>query len=166
MYTKMKTVQEHLLNTSKALKPTENAKINASVFIIARQFLQMEFVLPTEARYADEIQPIVHHSNVPHVSRLWELFDRIDASIFETAAQSLFYVAYGEEKRIGLESYDLPKSLVDPAKTEEEIENSLASLICAERVPDVDRAAEDLKIFLVAIIAECKGLCTVGCGEG
>ncbi|KRY70436.1 hypothetical protein T4A_1609 [Trichinella pseudospiralis] len=26
--------------------------------------------------------------------------------------------------------------------------------ICAERVPDVDRAAEDLKIFLVAIIAE------------
>ncbi|KRY86958.1 hypothetical protein T4D_8032 [Trichinella pseudospiralis] len=34
--------------------------------------------------------------------------------------------------------------------------------ICAERVPDVDRAAEDLKIFLVAIIAECKGLCTVG----
>ncbi|KRX93357.1 hypothetical protein T4E_6883 [Trichinella pseudospiralis] len=39
-------------------------------------------------------------------------------------------------------------------------------LICAERVPDVDRAAEDLKIFLVAIIAECKGLCTVGCGEG
>ncbi|KRZ35560.1 hypothetical protein T4C_13664 [Trichinella pseudospiralis] len=48
-------------------------------------------------------------------------------SIFETAAQSLFYVAYGEEKRIGLESYDLPKSLVDPAKTEEEIENSLAT---------------------------------------
>ncbi|KRZ35358.1 hypothetical protein T4C_1618 [Trichinella pseudospiralis] len=40
------------------------------------------------------------------------------------------------------------------------------SFICAERVPDVDRAAEDLKIFLVAIIAECKGLCTVGCGEG
>ncbi|KRY80129.1 hypothetical protein T4D_3949, partial [Trichinella pseudospiralis] len=67
MYTKMKTVQEHLLNTSKALKPTENAKINASAFIIARQFLQMEFVLPTEARYADEIQPIVHHSNVPHL---------------------------------------------------------------------------------------------------
>ncbi|KRZ00922.1 Histone acetyltransferase ESA1 [Trichinella pseudospiralis] len=27
----------------------------------------MEFVLPTEARYADEIQPIVHHSNVPHL---------------------------------------------------------------------------------------------------
>ncbi|KRY97404.1 hypothetical protein T4B_14585 [Trichinella pseudospiralis] len=44
-------------------------------------------------------------------------------------AQSLFYVAYGEEKRIGLESYDLPKSLVDPAKTEEEIENSLASIV-------------------------------------
>ncbi|KRY66651.1 hypothetical protein T4A_14060 [Trichinella pseudospiralis] len=104
-------------------------------------------------------------------------------------AQSLFYVAYGEEKRIGLESYDLPKSLVDPAKTEEEIENSLATFleeaneekmlnkdgqkyeknesnILKKRVPDVDRAAEDLKIFLVAIIAECKGLCTVGCGEG
>ncbi|KAL1286208.1 Protein SMAX1-LIKE [Trichinella pseudospiralis] len=93
---------------------------------------------------------------------LWQL----SASIPETAVQSLLCAAYGEEKRIGLESYDLPKSLVDPAKTEEEIENSLASFICAERVPDVDRAAEDLKIFLVAIIAECKGLCTVGCGEG
>ncbi|KRZ01258.1 hypothetical protein T4B_429 [Trichinella pseudospiralis] len=77
MYTKMKTVQEHLLDTSKALKPTENAKISASVFIIARQFLQMEFVLPTEARYADEIQFIVHHSDVPYVGRLWGLFDRI-----------------------------------------------------------------------------------------
>ncbi|KRZ08106.1 Histone acetyltransferase ESA1 [Trichinella pseudospiralis] len=160
----------------------------------------MEFVLPTEARYADEIQPIVHHSNVPHLGYIlsksengiitlerpfsveglaayrqyWlqsiveymaqkgtkRQFDITElpklsgiadvdiaatlftydmlrksmknigyASIFETAAQSLFYVAYGEEKRIGLESYDLPKSLVDPAKTEEEIENSLASIV-------------------------------------
>ncbi|KRX90548.1 hypothetical protein T4E_8102 [Trichinella pseudospiralis] len=45
MCTKMKTVQEHFLNISKALKPTENAKINACVFIIARQFLQIEYLL-------------------------------------------------------------------------------------------------------------------------
>ncbi|KRY64907.1 hypothetical protein T4A_4287 [Trichinella pseudospiralis] len=51
------------------------------------------------------------------------------ASIPETAVQSLLCAAHGEEKRIGLESYDLPKSLVDPAKTEEEIENSLASIV-------------------------------------
>ncbi|KRY62018.1 hypothetical protein T4A_7772, partial [Trichinella pseudospiralis] len=53
---------------------------------------------------------------------LWQL----SASIPETAVQSLFCAAHSEEKRLGLDSYDLPKSLVDPAKTEEEIENSLA----------------------------------------
>ncbi|KRY96556.1 hypothetical protein T4B_4331, partial [Trichinella pseudospiralis] len=40
-----------------------------------------------------------------------------------------YWIVISEEKRIGLESYDLPKSLVDPAKTEEEIENSLASIL-------------------------------------
>ncbi|KRY80428.1 hypothetical protein T4D_12266 [Trichinella pseudospiralis] len=45
MWTKMKTVQEHFLNTLKALKPTENVIINACVFIIARQFLEIEYLL-------------------------------------------------------------------------------------------------------------------------
>ncbi|KRY99507.1 hypothetical protein T4C_2584 [Trichinella pseudospiralis] len=45
------------------------------------------------------------------------------------SVQSLFCAAHSEEKRLGLDSYDLPKSLVDPAKTEEEIENSLASIV-------------------------------------
>ncbi|KRY22885.1 hypothetical protein T12_11692 [Trichinella patagoniensis] len=36
-------------------------------------------------------------------------------------------VTFGEEPRIGLESYVLPKSLVDAAKTEEEIEEFLTS---------------------------------------
>ncbi|KRX91670.1 hypothetical protein T4E_3042, partial [Trichinella pseudospiralis] len=40
MCTKTKTVREHFLNTSKALKPTENGKIIACDFIIARQFQQ------------------------------------------------------------------------------------------------------------------------------
>ncbi|KRX21973.1 Thyroid adenoma-associated -like protein [Trichinella nelsoni] len=41
--------------------------------------------------------------------------------------QSPFKVTFGEEPRIGLESYVLPKSLVDAAKTEEEIEEFLTS---------------------------------------
>ncbi|KRY97074.1 hypothetical protein T4C_5046, partial [Trichinella pseudospiralis] len=38
---------------------------------------------------------------------LWQL----SASIPETAVQSLLCAAHGEEKRLELESYDLPKSL-------------------------------------------------------
>ncbi|KRZ10745.1 hypothetical protein T4C_9564 [Trichinella pseudospiralis] len=45
MCTKMKTVQEHFLNTLKALKPTENAEINACVFIITHQFLKIRYLL-------------------------------------------------------------------------------------------------------------------------
>ncbi|KRY46824.1 KRAB-A domain-containing protein 2 [Trichinella britovi] len=47
--------------------------------------------------------------------------------IHETTGQSPFKVTFGEEPRIGLESYVLPKSLVDAAKTEEEIEEFLTS---------------------------------------
>ncbi|KRX78242.1 KRAB-A domain-containing protein 2 [Trichinella sp. T6] len=46
---------------------------------------------------------------------------QINVSIHETTGQSPFKVTFGEEPRIGLESYVLPKSLVDVAKTEEEI---------------------------------------------
>ncbi|KRY51575.1 hypothetical protein T03_10435, partial [Trichinella britovi] len=48
-------------------------------------------------------------------------------NIHETTGQSPFKVTFGEEPRIGLESYVLPKSLVDAAKTEEEIEEFLTS---------------------------------------
>ncbi|KRZ01331.1 hypothetical protein T4C_11816, partial [Trichinella pseudospiralis] len=34
--------------------------------------------ISTEARYADEIQFIVHHSDIPYVGRPWGLFDRIE----------------------------------------------------------------------------------------
>ncbi|KRZ75020.1 hypothetical protein T10_12407 [Trichinella papuae] len=47
--------------------------------------------------------------------------------VHETTEQSPFRVIFGEEPRIGLESYVLPKSLVDAAKTEEEIEEFLTS---------------------------------------
>ncbi|KRZ47913.1 KRAB-A domain-containing protein 2 [Trichinella nativa] len=52
---------------------------------------------------------------------------QINVSIHETTGQSPFKVTFGEEPRIGLESYVLPKSLVDAAKTEEEIEEFLTS---------------------------------------
>ncbi|KRX38101.1 hypothetical protein T05_16043 [Trichinella murrelli] len=52
---------------------------------------------------------------------------QINVSIHETTGQSPFKVTFGEEPRIGLESYLLPKSLVDAAKTEEEIEEFLTS---------------------------------------
>ncbi|KRY56767.1 KRAB-A domain-containing protein 2, partial [Trichinella britovi] len=52
---------------------------------------------------------------------------QINVSIHETTGQSPFKVTFGEEPRIGLESYLLPKSLVDAAKTEEEIEELLTS---------------------------------------
>ncbi|KRZ74726.1 KRAB-A domain-containing protein 2 [Trichinella papuae] len=44
---------------------------------------------------------------------------QINVSVHETTGQSPFKVTFGEEPRIGLESYVLPKSLVDAAKTEE-----------------------------------------------
>ncbi|KRY99950.1 hypothetical protein T4B_2816 [Trichinella pseudospiralis] len=34
--------------------------------------------ISTEARYADKIEFIVHHSEVPYVGRLWGPFDRIE----------------------------------------------------------------------------------------
>ncbi|KRZ82402.1 Retrovirus-related Pol polyprotein from transposon [Trichinella sp. T8] len=46
---------------------------------------------------------------------------QINVSIHETTGQSPFKVTFGEQPRIGLESYVLPKSLVAAAKTEEEI---------------------------------------------
>ncbi|KRZ59077.1 KRAB-A domain-containing protein 2 [Trichinella nativa] len=52
---------------------------------------------------------------------------QINVSVHETTGQSPFKVTFGEEPRIGLESYVLPKSLVDAAKTEEEIEEFLTS---------------------------------------
>ncbi|KRZ51589.1 KRAB-A domain-containing protein 2 [Trichinella nativa] len=52
---------------------------------------------------------------------------QINVSIHETTGQSPFKVTFGEEPRIGLESYVLPKSLVDAAKTEELIEEFLTS---------------------------------------
>ncbi|KRX74235.1 KRAB-A domain-containing protein 2 [Trichinella sp. T6] len=52
---------------------------------------------------------------------------QINVSVHETTGQSPFKVTFGEEPRIGLESYILPKSLVDAAKTEEEIEEFLTS---------------------------------------
>ncbi|KRY10164.1 KRAB-A domain-containing protein 2, partial [Trichinella patagoniensis] len=52
---------------------------------------------------------------------------QINVSIHETTGQSPFKVTFGEEPRIGLESYVLPKSLVAAAKTEEEIEEFLTS---------------------------------------
>ncbi|XP_003369092.1 KRAB-A domain-containing protein 2 [Trichinella spiralis] len=53
------------------------------------------------------------------------LMDR-KAVVHETTGQNPFKVTFGEEPRIGLESYVLPKSLVDAAKTEEEVEGFLA----------------------------------------
>ncbi|KRZ47643.1 KRAB-A domain-containing protein 2 [Trichinella nativa] len=52
---------------------------------------------------------------------------QINVSVHETTGQSPFKVTFGEEPRIGLESYILPKSLVDAAKTEELIEEFLTS---------------------------------------
>ncbi|XP_003369958.1 conserved hypothetical protein [Trichinella spiralis] len=151
----------------------------------------------------------------------------------ETTGQSPFKVTFGEKPRIGLESYVLPKLLVDAAKAEEETKGFLASQkeanekeslnriektneenesvdektflhrdqvfieareeaaagqsraaakmkrplakllkpLCIGqnttlRVPDVDHGPTDPKNFLVVIMAECKGLYTVGCREG
>ncbi|KRY57276.1 KRAB-A domain-containing protein 2 [Trichinella britovi] len=50
---------------------------------------------------------------------------QINVSIHKTTGQSPFKVKFGEEPRIGLEFYVLPKSLVAAAKTEEEIEEFL-----------------------------------------
>ncbi|KRX75023.1 KRAB-A domain-containing protein 2, partial [Trichinella sp. T6] len=52
---------------------------------------------------------------------------QINVSVHETTGQSPFKVTFGEEPRIGLESYILPKSLVDAAKTEELIEEFFTS---------------------------------------
>ncbi|XP_003367241.1 KRAB-A domain-containing protein 2 [Trichinella spiralis] len=52
---------------------------------------------------------------------------QINASIHETTGQSPFKVTFGEEPRIRLESYVLPKLLVDAVKAEEEIEEFLTS---------------------------------------
>ncbi|KRY09198.1 hypothetical protein T12_14312 [Trichinella patagoniensis] len=98
----------------------------------------------------------------------WQSTDRALDS-----GQSPFKVTFGEEPRIGLESYVLPKSLVAAAKTEEEIEEFLTSQEandeesqnCTLRVPDVDRGPADPKNFLVVVMAECEGLYTVGCRE-
>ncbi|KRY40775.1 hypothetical protein T01_5572 [Trichinella spiralis] len=101
----------------------------------------------------------------------WQIY----VSVHETTGQNPFKVTFGEEPRIGLESYVLPKSLVDAAKTEEEVEGFLAfheankkeSLNRDEKtVPDVDRGPADPKNFQVVIMAECEGLYTVGCREG
>ncbi|KRY81407.1 Histone acetyltransferase ESA1 [Trichinella pseudospiralis] len=186
----MKTVQEHFLNTSKALKPTENGKIIACVFIIARQFQQEGYgglliELSMRYLYADNeyislctlifefgyvLSRKEHRTCTPErpfsVERLaayqrywlqsiveymaqkgtkWQ-FDIIEllklsgisdvgiaAKLFTydmlANVHEEYWIVISEEKRIGLESYDLPKSLVDPAKTEEEIENSLASIL-------------------------------------
>ncbi|KRY95849.1 KRAB-A domain-containing protein 2, partial [Trichinella zimbabwensis] len=52
---------------------------------------------------------------------------QINVSVHETTGQSPFKVTFGEEPRIGLESYVLLKSLVEAAETEEEIEEFLTS---------------------------------------
>ncbi|KRX82843.1 KRAB-A domain-containing protein 2 [Trichinella sp. T6] len=52
---------------------------------------------------------------------------QINVSIHETTGQSPFKVKFGEETRIGLESYVLPKSLNAAAKAEEKIEEFLTS---------------------------------------
>ncbi|KRY56522.1 Phosphatidylinositol 4-kinase alpha [Trichinella britovi] len=100
---------------------------------------------------------------------------QINVSVHETTGQSPFKVTFGEEPRIGLESYVLPKSLVDAAKTEEEIEEFLTSHEANDedsqnytlRVPDVDHGPADPKIFLAIVMAECEGFYyTVGCREG
>ncbi|KRZ65334.1 KRAB-A domain-containing protein 2, partial [Trichinella papuae] len=52
---------------------------------------------------------------------------QINVSVHETTGHSPFKVTFGEEPRIGLESYVLPKSLVEAAETEEEIEEFLTS---------------------------------------
>ncbi|KRY98931.1 hypothetical protein T4B_14261, partial [Trichinella pseudospiralis] len=49
--------------------------------------------ISTEARYADEIQFIVHHSDVPYVGRLWGLFDRIELC---SIAERTSYMHAGE----------------------------------------------------------------------
>ncbi|KRZ13256.1 hypothetical protein T11_7317 [Trichinella zimbabwensis] len=101
---------------------------------------------------------------------------QINVSVHETTGQRPFKVTFGEEPPIGLESYILPKSLDDAAKTEESIERFLSSQEEAnkeeslkrheKKVPDVDRGLADLKNFLVVPMAECKGLYTVVCREG
>ncbi|KRZ72309.1 KRAB-A domain-containing protein 2 [Trichinella papuae] len=48
--------------------------------------------------------------------------------VYETTVQRPILVAYGEKRRIGLESYVLSKSLVEAAKPEEVIEEFLACL--------------------------------------
>ncbi|KRY44826.1 hypothetical protein T03_424 [Trichinella britovi] len=52
---------------------------------------------------------------------------QINVSIHETTGQSPFKVTFEEELRIGLDSYVLPKSLVDALKAEEKIEEFLTS---------------------------------------
>ncbi|KRX20983.1 hypothetical protein T07_10703 [Trichinella nelsoni] len=44
-------------------------------------------------------------------------------SVHETTGQSPFKVAFGEEPRIGLESYVLTKKLVDAAKQKKKLKN-------------------------------------------
>ncbi|KRZ66072.1 KRAB-A domain-containing protein 2 [Trichinella papuae] len=75
-------------------------------------------------------------------SKLLEIFLTFGApSILQSdnAGQSPFKVTFGEEPRIGLESYVLPKLLVDAAKAEEEIEGFLASQEEANEERSLDR---------------------------
>ncbi|KRX52516.1 hypothetical protein T06_3587 [Trichinella sp. T6] len=70
---------------------------------------------------------------------------QINVSIHETTGQSPFKVTFGEEPRIGLESYVLPKSQVDTVKAEEKIEEFLTS----QEANDEDSLSRDGKTTFI-----------------